>query len=91
MSVTLANALPSLREDLQLLLGPSRPDGMPTWTIFDPVRNKFFRIDWRAFQLLSNWGLADSTSLRRHVADTTTVDATEADVEALILFLSAIV
>ena len=89
MSVTLANALPSLREDLQLLLGPSRPDGMPTWTIFDPVRNKFFRIDWRAFQLLSNWGLADSTSLRRHVADTTTVDATEADVEALILFLSA--
>ena len=89
MSAVAALPLPPLREDLQLLAGPSRPDGMPTWTIFDPVRNKFFRIDWRAFQLLSNWGLADSESLRRHVAATTTVAPNASDVEDLVQFLSA--
>ncbi|MGH8657095.1 MAG: HlyD family efflux transporter periplasmic adaptor subunit [Gammaproteobacteria bacterium] len=81
--------LPLLREDLQLLEGPSDLDGSPTWTIFDPVRNRFFRIGWTAFQLLSRWSLGRVDRLVQAVCDTTTCQVTPWDVAALIKFLYA--
>lgn len=49
--------LPALRDDLALLPGPCALNGAPTWTIHDPVRNRFHRIGERAFALLSAWAL----------------------------------
>ena len=40
----MSQVLPELRDDLQLLPGPRALDGSPTWSIFDPLRNKYFRI-----------------------------------------------
>ena len=52
--------LPSLREDLQITRGGASYSGAPTWIIFDPLRNRFFRITYELFQLLSLWNASRS-------------------------------
>ena len=47
--------LPSLREDLEVLKGWVQHSGAPSWVLFDPLRNSYFRIGHEAFQLLSLW------------------------------------
>ncbi len=54
-----ASILPPLRDDLSLYPGPAAYDGGPTWTLHDPLCNRFIRIGERAFQLLSAWHLGD--------------------------------
>ena len=44
-----------LRTDLQLLEAPRTRDGSPEWTLFDKVRQFFFRIGWVEFKILSHW------------------------------------
>ena len=46
-----AAVLPALREELHLFAGGCDAEGAPTWTLHDPVRNKFFRIDWQTFEM----------------------------------------
>lgn len=48
--------IPALRTDLDVHRGPVEWDGMPTWTIHDTVRNKFFRIGWIERALMRHWG-----------------------------------
>jgi putative peptide zinc metalloprotease protein len=43
-------SLPRLRQELELLPGPKTPEGVPTWTLHDPVRNLFFQLDWPTFE-----------------------------------------
>ncbi len=50
-----ATRLPALREDLILQTAARGADGAPHWNLHDPVRNRFFRIGWLEFQLLSHW------------------------------------
>jgi len=38
--------LPSLRPDLEVFRGPDQVDGSPTYTVFDPVVNKYFKFNW---------------------------------------------
>jgi putative peptide zinc metalloprotease protein len=52
-------SLPPLREDLALAPGPAARDGAPTWTLFDPVRNRYFALETAALRLLRNWGLSE--------------------------------
>src|SRR5471032_1677741 len=47
--------LPAWREDLTLQEAPRGIDGAPHWNLYDPVRNRFFRIGWLEFTLLSHW------------------------------------
>ena len=47
-----ARKLPPLRRNLQFVRGAPTPEGVPTWTIVDPVRNKYFQIEWLVYQLL---------------------------------------
>ncbi|NQV99466.1 MAG: hypothetical protein HQ483_07195, partial [Rhodospirillales bacterium] len=51
--------LPTLRDDLELLPGPRARGGAPTWTVYDPVRSRYFRISQMAFELLRNWHMGD--------------------------------
>lgn len=78
---------PLLREDLALLPGPSLSDGQPSWTLHDPARNLFFRIDWPSFELLSRWGLGDREAIARDIGDHTTLSLQAEDVDALATFL----
>ncbi len=62
-----STALPPLRDDLALHPGPTAHDGGPTWTIHDPLRNRFIRIGERVFQLLSAWHLGEAKALMAQV------------------------
>ena len=59
--------LPRLRQDLQLLPARASDDGAPAWMLFDPLRNAYFRIGRRWFDLLRAWD-ADGEVVRRRVA-----------------------
>lgn len=47
--------LPRLREDLQVMRGGTSYSGEPIWIVLDPLRNRFFRVTYEMFQLLSVW------------------------------------
>lgn len=79
--------LPRLRDDLELLPGPRAVDGSPTWSIFDPPRNRYFRIGWLAFEMLSRWYLTTSDRLIERVRHDTNLDVDQHDVETLMKFL----
>lgn len=80
--------LPPLRDDLQLLPGPPA-GGSPTWTLYDPVRGRFFRIGPEAFALLSRWHLGEADAVRRAVAAETPFAPGPAELESLLHFLVA--
>ena len=70
--------LPQLREELDLLPGPALADGQPSWTLHDPVRNQFFRIDWPTLEILQRWDMDDPVQIAADVSAHTTL-AMEAD------------
>lgn len=81
--------LPSLREEIALHPGPRLADGQPSWTLHDPVRNQFFRIDWQTFAILSHWHLDDAGTICAVVAGETTLRPEPDDVQAVADFLAA--
>ncbi|MDM8551039.1 HlyD family efflux transporter periplasmic adaptor subunit [Desulfobacterales bacterium HSG2] len=81
------NMLPNLRDDLQLLPGPPE-NGFPTWTLYDPVRHRFYRVGWPEFELLARWHLNDAEQVLDRVHQETTLGPAPEDLEALKRFLS---
>lgn len=55
MSTAGAVALPSLREDLEILASTPSNTGAPTWVIHDPLQHRYFQIDHQTKELLSVW------------------------------------
>ena len=80
-------ALPRLREELALLPGPALADGQPSWTLHDPVRNQFFRIDWATFEVLQRWHMDDAVSMASDICTATTLQTEPDDVAAVAQFL----
>lgn len=60
--------LPGLREDIQVQPGPRDHAGRPTWTLFDPLRNRFFQLDEHAFNLVCCWQEGMAGKVARAVA-----------------------
>lgn len=85
----MVGVLPALRTELSLHPGPTEADGSPTWTIRDPVRNRFFRLSWPAFEILSRWGMGAPDKIAEAVAAETTLALGENDVLDLAGFLVA--
>ena len=81
-------ALPVLREELALYAGPHAANGAPTWSLHDPVRNLFFRIDWLTFEILSRWHLEDPAAILQSVATETPIQPEEEDLVGVARFLS---
>jgi putative peptide zinc metalloprotease protein len=81
-------ALPRLREELALLPGPALADGQPSWTLHDPVRNLFFRIDWPTFEVLQRWSLEDPEHIADDIHTHTTLHVQTEDVQAVAQFLA---
>ncbi len=83
-----AVVLSALREDLQLQEAPRGLDGAPHWNLFDPVRNRFFRIGWLEFEMLSRWqGGCQAAALCRAVSEETVLQPHVDDVLSLLQFL----
>lgn len=80
--------LPALREELALLPGPVLADGQPSWTLHDPVRGQFFRIDWLTFEILARWSLGHRSLIAESIATATTLQAQPADVDDVVKFVT---
>ncbi|MGE0468788.1 MAG: HlyD family efflux transporter periplasmic adaptor subunit [Nitrospira sp.] len=81
--------LPPLRKNLQFLRSAPTPEGVPTWTIIDPIRNKYFQIEWHVYQLLQRWQCGTIEKLVQVIARDTTSHVTAEDIEDLVKFLYA--
>ena len=79
--------LPPLREELDLLPGPALADGQPSWTLHDPTRHQFFRIDWPTFEVLQRWHLDDLQAIALDIQQHTTLSMAPEEVEAVLKFL----
>lgn len=79
--------LPQLRQELDLLPGPVLPDGQPSWTLHDPVRNLFFRIDWPTLEILQRWDMDDPQQIAQEVTHQTTLIMRTEDVVEVAQFL----
>jgi putative peptide zinc metalloprotease protein len=78
--------LPQLREELAIYPGPRAHDGQPSWTLQDPVRSQFFRIDWLTFEILSRWDLGDPAQIAASVSAETPLKTEPGDIEAVVKF-----
>jgi putative peptide zinc metalloprotease protein len=78
--------LPALREDLKLFPATANRDGSPAWMIQDPVTNRFFRIGWLEFELLSRWSLRAPQVVLQTVASETPLQPTAEDLNELVQF-----
>lgn len=76
-----------LREDLSLHRAPTLPDGQPSWSIQDPARNQFFRIDWQTFEILKRWSFDDTAAIVNDINEATTLRIEDKDVQLVIDFL----
>ncbi|CAK0776623.1 putative peptide zinc metalloprotease protein [uncultured Gammaproteobacteria bacterium] len=81
--------LPQLRNDLVLLPGPPTAEGAPTWTVHDPVRNRYFRLSRTAFTALAAWGDGRAKTMLARVEARTGTSMTETQLTGLISFLHA--
>jgi putative peptide zinc metalloprotease protein len=77
-----------LRQELALHVGPRSAQGHPTWTVQDPSRNRFFRLDWLTFEILCHWGMGTPKAIAEGVRQSTPLDADEADVLEVQRFLA---
>ncbi|MBF0444310.1 MAG: biotin/lipoyl-binding protein [Magnetococcales bacterium] len=52
-----------LRQDLKIYSGPSDPNNGPTWSLHDPINNRFFRLQWLERSILNHWKLGSSQKI----------------------------
>lgn len=78
--------LPSLREELIVREGPRLHDGQPSWTLHDPARNRFFRLDWLTFEIVQRWSLGEPAIIAQSIHEQTSLRPTEDDVMAVLTF-----
>lgn len=81
------HALPLLRQELSIHAGPRLPDGQPSWTLHDPVRNLFFQLDWPSFEMLRRWENHDAQALIDDINGSTTLQLDGGAIERLLDFL----
>ena len=81
------SVLPPLRDDLSLTDGPQDLNGRPSWTLYDAAANKFYRIGWPEYELLSRWSLGTVDALKAAVTHDTPLAVTQESVERLVKFL----
>ncbi|MAZ31534.1 MAG: peptidase M50 [Thalassospira sp.] len=79
--------VPPLREDLRLLPAGTDEYGAPCWTIHDPVRNRYFRIGYAAFEMLRRWPLRQGQAIIDRISRDTVLTIDEASLSGLIKFL----
>lgn len=79
--------LPPLREDIRLLPGTRTWNGEPTWTLADPLRNRFFQLGERDINLLNHWSRGTPEAVLQAVNAEPGFDADIDEVNALLGFL----
>ncbi|MBF0429553.1 MAG: peptidase M50, partial [Magnetococcales bacterium] len=76
-----------IRPDLELYPGPPGDDGSPSWTLFDPLRHRFFRLGWVEHAIFSHWGRGEKSAILTSAQTVVGSHATGERVEAMARFL----
>ena len=79
--------LPQMRQDVELLEGWPEHSGAPTWMLFDPIRNLYFRVGYDVFQMLSVWSDATLGQVQRTLFAKFQKSVSEDDVSEVVKFL----
>jgi len=79
--------LPPLREELDLFAGPCAFDGSPTWSLYDPANQHYYRIGIIECEILSHWNLGAVKAIAEHINQISHFSVTEDDVMAVYQFL----
>jgi putative peptide zinc metalloprotease protein len=79
--------LPSLREDLKLYPSIQNNNGSPSWVVYDPNNNKYYRIGWKEFEIISRWHLTYINKIVTEVNEATSLTIVENDVQLVFKFL----
>lgn len=85
---TPTNALPALREELNLFPGTDTLNGEPTWILQDPVAHRFYQIGRLEFEILSRWNLGNLESLLNDLNRSNATRVEAAKVEEVADFLA---
>ena len=83
------DVLVPLREEIAIFPGPAALDGSPTWTLHDPTRNRFYRLGWREFEIISRWDSGSAQKLLQRVKSETPLEIERDEVDELSKFLLA--
>lgn len=80
--------IPALRQDLKIYKGGFEKDGSPTWMIYDPVSDNYFKIGWFEFECLSRIEkYKDMGRLAQEISKETTLEPDRDDVFEFVTFL----
>ncbi|MDI1277185.1 HlyD family efflux transporter periplasmic adaptor subunit [Methylobacter sp.] len=80
--------LPPLREELDLFPGPCAFDGSPTWTLYDPVNQHFYRIGRLENEILAHWELSSPEAISEQVSQYGLFTVSVDDILQLLQFLA---
>ncbi len=80
--------LPPLREELDLFPGPCAFDGSPTWTLYDPVNQHFYRIGRLENEILAHWELSSPEAISEQVSQYGLFSVSVDDILQLLQFLA---
>ncbi len=87
MDVSL-HKLPSLREELELYKAPAAFDGSPSWTLYDPANQRFYRLNRLETEILSCWYLGTPDLILQHMCTQHFENMTADDIEGVLHFLT---
>lgn len=74
--------LPSFRKDVVLYHGPDDSDGSPTYSLYDPVAAKYYKILWQESLIFHHYAAGmDAKTLADVLRQKTTMQATPEDIE----------
>ena len=79
--------LPPLRDLLTIRPGTRRKGEGPIWVLEDAANNRFLRIGWKEFEMLSRWSLETPERVARAISDDTPLKLTAKDVDMFAQFL----
>ena len=72
--------LSPIRTDLKIIKGEPTDNGSPTYKIYDPIKNKYFNIGWKEFEIISRWGLGSAMRISSAINSDTTLAVSVEDV-----------
>ncbi|RZL00323.1 MAG: biotin/lipoyl-binding protein [Rubrivivax sp.] len=84
---TLPHPLPPLRQELQLAEGSPGANGARRWTLYDPLRHRYFVVSDSDVKMLSLWDCGSVQALQRLMAQAR-LPLDEANLASLIDFLT---
>jgi len=79
--------LPPLRQELDLLEGPRAFNGAPTWSVYDPANQRFYRIGQTECEILLAWEQGSIENIVQSFNDRGLISITEEHVAAMYTFL----